>query len=359
MLNTTFSISNPQIDSYTVVLGAAATSTNFTGGIVTMATRSVRYETLQPSISALGFSDTTLNYTMVTTEASTGLANVEDSCIVNDNNYFYTPQIISSSATGKLKLKAIMTSSNPALSPLIDSHGSSAIVVSNKIDSPVESTFNIAAIDDVTIISVSCTLSGTTLATADAPSRIILSRVKTGSYIMFTGSATNTSFNSVKFLVTAVATDGTGTLTLSRSGFTTFVTETIALAVHYYNSFFDEITPIGSSTHSKYVSKVITLANQSSLLRIKYAVCAPTESDVLVYYKIGNSGINLANTNWILATPDKTMPKTAIGSNVFYDIDYTIANLPAFTLLTVKLVMKSTNTAAVPRVKDLRIIAVA
>ena len=49
----------------------------------------------------------------------------------------------------------------------------------------------------------------------------------------------------------------------------------------------------------------------------------------------------------------------SIGSDTFYDVDYTATNLTAFTKLSVKLVMQSTNTAAVPRAKDLRIIACA
>ena len=359
LLNTTFSISNPQLDNYTIVVGANATSTGFIGGTAVLATRSVIYETLQPNISSLGFSETNIDYAIKTTEASTGALNIIDTCIVNDNNYFYTPKVVQSGSTGQLNVYVTMSSTNSALSPVIDTHGTSVVAVRNKIDSPTEANTNIPLLDDVVILSaVSCTLSGVTLATAVSTNQAILQRIIPGTYIMFTGSTTNSTSNSVKFLVTAV--DATvGTLTLSRSGFTTFVTETIALTIKYYNSFYDEISPIGSSTTSKYVSKAIALTNQSNLLRVRYAVCCPTEADVFVYYKIGNSGTNFLSTDWVLLNPDVTMPKTAIGNNIFSDVDYTADSLSQFSIVMVKLVMKSTNTASVPRVKDLRIIACA
>lgn len=360
-LNSTYTISNPTLDSYTIVITGSGTNTastsGFTGGTIMQATRYVKYETIQPNIRSLGFSDTSVDYTIVTTEASTGALNTEESCINADNNYYNTSKVVPSGSTGKLNVKVLMSTTNPALSPIIDTHGTSAITIGNKIDSPTETNTNVANIDNsVLFTSQPCTLTGSTLTANNSTYQDILKRVIVGTYIMFSGSATNTSSNNVKFLVTATDIT-TGSLTLSGTSFTTEATA--SLTVNYYNAFFDEITPIGSSTHSKYISKVVVLANQSSTIRIKYAVCAPTESDVLVYYKIGTNGTDLSTVNWTLFNPDSIMPKTAIGSDAFYDVDYTASDLSPFNIITVKLVMKSTNTSAVPRVKDLRIIACA
>ena len=361
-LNSTFVISNPTLDSYTIVIVGSgsnnSTNTGYVGGANVIASRNIKYETIYPSIRSLGFSDTNADYSIITTEASTRLLNNEESCIANGNNDFYTSKIVPSGSTGKLNIKVAMRSTNAALSPLIDTHGASAIVVSNKVDSPSESTTNVAAIDRVSLWSASASsfaFSGSTITSAVSGNQDIMKRIIPGTYIEIANATT--AGNNGKVLVTAVDT-AVGTLTITGKTFTTENAGATTI-LYYYNSFFDEITPIESSSYSKYVSKVISLSNQSSLLRIKYAVSAPTASDVLVYYKIGTNGTQYNTLKWTLANPDKPMIKTAIGSNKFYDVDYTIDNLPLFDSLKVKLVMKSTNTAAVPRIKDLRIIACA
>lgn len=341
----------------TGVVSSIATTTGFIGGTAVKSTRSVRFETLHPSISAQTFPDTTVAYTTETTELSSGLLNAAVACITNDNNYYPSVKVIPTGATGKLNINAVMSTTNASLSPIIDTHGCSAIAVTNKVDSPTELNTNIASIDNLVLFtSQACTLTGSTLTANTSTYQDMLKRVIAGTYIMFTGSATNTSSNGVKLLVTAVN-YSTGALTLSGTSFTTEATA--SLTVNYYNAFFDEITPVGSSTASKYVSKVISLANQATMLRVRYAVNCPTEADVLVYYKTSINGTDMSTVNWTLFAPDKTMPKTAIGTNSFYDVDYTIESLIPFDILSVKLVMKSTNTAAAPRAKDLRIIACA
>ena len=102
------------------------------------------------------------------------------------------------------------------------------------------------------------------------------------------------------------------------------------------------------------------MALPSTFVKVRFAANIPNNSDVLVYYKtsLGNSG-NLATTKYTLANPVSTPVKVENGNETFYDVDYSIADLDPFDAVQVKLVMKSTNSSAVPRIKDLRIIACA
>jgi len=45
--------------------------------------------------------------------------------------------------------------------------------------------------------------------------------------------------------------------------------------------------------------------------------------------------------------------------DTFTDATYDLTNLASFTAIQIKLVMRSTNTAKVPTIKDLRVIALA
>jgi hypothetical protein len=125
--------------------------------------------------------------------------------------------------------------------------------------------------------------------------------------------------------------------------------------------FVDEISPVGSSTHSKYVSKIINLENPSTYIRVRLAANVPDEADLLVYYKtVGVTAThNPEIVNWTLFNADKGIVKVQNGDETFNDVDYSIVGLVPFDAVQIKLVMKSTNSSAVPRVKDLRIICCA
>ena len=62
--------------------------------------------------------------------------------------------------------------------------------------------------------------------------------------------------------------------------------------------------------------------------------------------------------------PDKALPKTDViaytsDQVVWKDYEYTIDNLPTFRYFSIKLVGTGTNQAQPPRVKNLRVIALA
>ena len=125
------------------------------------------------------------------------------------------------------------------------------------------------------------------------------------------------------------------------------------------NHFIDEIAPIGGSSTSKYVTKKINLESAATFMKIRMAVNVPPRANLEVYYKTSAVGTKDAWTaiNYKLATPDTAITKIELGSDRFVDVEYSLDSLTPFDAFSVKLVFKSTNTAEVPRVKDLRIVA--
>ena len=55
--------------------------------------------------------------------------------------------------------------------------------------------------------------------------------------------------------------------------------------------------------------------------------------------------------------PDSAIVKVDNGNNTFTDITYTLTDMQSYDTATIKLVMNSTNSAAVPIIKDFRVIA--
>ena len=231
---------------------------------------------------------------------------------------------------------------------------------------PTETTVNQAGLDEISLVSSNTTIGFTAETSTGAKNAIMYSTNSTvralfqnivvGKYIFISGAAD--SANNGKFLVTKVSDNGTtASVTLYTAGVTRAAGSSTTVVVK--NHFIDEIAPTGSSTHSQYMTKKVTLATAATTLKIKLACNVPTKSDLLVYYKVSTVGSKdaFSTVNWKLISPDSSIVKVGFGSPTFTDVDYTLNNLLPFDAVTVKLVFQSTNSSEIPRVKDLRVIA--
>lgn len=133
---------------------------------------------------------------------------------------------------------------------------------------------------------------------------------------------------------------------------------------------FDENTPVetffisdvkdGATTYSAYVTKAIKLLAECEVLNIRFAANIPSGSDIKVYRRtlMGDSSA-LINKEWTEVFADK---KTfvEVGDNSYIDTTFS-AELEndKFNVMQVKIVFKSSSSALVPSIKDLRILALA
>ena len=368
-------ISDVDLDSYCITVSTNATSIGYGGGDSVQASSNIIFDTAIPSIQAQVFSDTTVDYSMKTSSGKSVdggetpyTYGTYKGVVANNNNYFGAPQVVASTvnqSSGKtVTLQATIKSTNNALSPIIDTHRVSLIAVSNKINSPTESNINVSALDNRTVFTGATgafSFSGKTITSSNASVAALMPNIQVGKYITVSGSTTTA--NNGTYLVTGVAGDGssTGTITVERTANFTSESAVSGTTVVVRTLFVDEIAPIGSSTINKYVSRAITLANPSTFFRIKYAGNIPQEANVLVYYKTSPVGstLDFDRINWTLTSPDTAIVKVQNGDTTFIDVDYSEEGLTQFDVIAVKIVMQSTNSSAIPKIKDLRIIACA
>jgi len=369
------------LDSYTITTTTNANTTGYFGGDTVRATKNVQYDAFHPIVQSQLFTETAATYSIKMTSGKSvdgsqtpyTLGSFEG-CLANATNTLYTPSMVASainetlsiSGNKSLAFSAQISSTNDALSPIIDTHRLSLIAISNKVNSPSEANMNVAAIDTTALLTSNTTIAFTTatnacvMSSVNAAAIAALKTIQVGKYVTIDIPAVNSpnSVNEGTWLVTNV--DATsGNVTLYTTGATLAATNATTISVR--KMFVDEIAPVGSSTHSKYVSKVINLDLPSTYIRVKLAANVPDEADLLVYYKtieVGSSH-NPETINWKLFNADKGIVKVQNGNETFTDVDYSIVGLAPFDAVQVKLVMKTTNSSAVSRVKDLRIICCA
>lgn len=374
-LNGTKTIANVDMNSYTITVTTSATVNGYAGGSVIRATKNIQYDIVNPTIQMQTFSDTYSTFSIKSTSGKAvdgsqtpyTLDSAFSPCLVKENNEFTSPRMIASeinentllAGNKSVTFSARISTSNDSLSPVIDTTRASLIAISNKINYASESNVNVSALDVKTIFThatgaFTFNVAGTITSTVSGI-RTLLPNLSVGKYITVSGSASNNG----TYLVTGYIDNGTtGTLTVDRAF--TSESSTTGTTVQLRELFLDDISPVGSSTLSKYTTAPIKLANSSTFTRIRFAYNIPAQADVLVYYKTctgENSQLN--STKYTLATSDSSIVKVELGDDKFYDAEYTLTDMAPFDTIVVKLVMKSTNSSAVPRIKDFRVIACA
>jgi hypothetical protein len=368
-LNATHDIGDVDLDSYTITVATAATSSGYAGGAAVRATRNVQYDTVQPMIQVQTFSETAVEFGIKTTsgksvDSTSQTPYIADTLftgvLANESNYFGSPRMIASqinettslSNAKSVTVNVTMTTTNDALSPMLDTHRTSLVAINNKVNNPLETNMNVVALDDNVILSnaTGVTISGNTITTSTRNAQFLTATV--GKYLTISGASTGSSTR----LITAIALDGSS---ITFSAAPDAVTGNVTLTQR--ERFVDEIAPLEGSTYSKYVTKRVNLANPSNFLRVRFAGNIPPEARVEVYYKTAVVGSNSAfeSVPYTLLAPDAPIVNASNASEKFSDISYSANNISSFDGVQLKLVLKSTNSSEIPRIKDLRIIACA
>jgi hypothetical protein len=369
---TTHEVVDVDLDSYVIeISGDTATSSGYFGGSSVRATHNIQYDAIYPIVEAQTFPETTTTFELEgisgkSPDNSQQEAYVQDvsgiGIVANEDNYFSSPKMVASEVNEineidsdkSLTLRINMSSTSDRVSPIIDTHRTSAILITNKINKPTETETNVDGLDDNVIVSASSniSISGSTIVTSDSATKLLLKAITVGKFVTVAGSTSGESTR----LVTAVASDGSS-VTFSEAPAAVSGTVTVTQR----ELFVAENAAQNSSTYSKYVTNKVNLTNPSDYLRIKFAGNIPNDAEVEVWYRTlpAGSTAEIAEIPYTQITSDTTIPKYENWTGTFAECSFSESGIASFDSFQIKLVMKSSNTSAVPRIKDLRIIACA
>lgn len=372
-LNKTHEILWTDQDSYVIRSATTANRTGRMGGTTVVSTYNIKFDTIHPVVQNQNFSDTALSFGIKTTSSravsgfqSPGVISTSFvPVIANENNDFFAPQMACSADNETLYLngnksvvvQASMSTNNPYLSPVIDTSRFSLITVNNRIDAQTLESSNFISNNDgefdlYTLSSNAfIAFSGNQITTTDSDTQGIFKAQRPGKYLLISGAAQ--SANNGLHRIVSIAADGSAITTTSN--FTTAVAgQTITVKI--YDNFIDEAAKDGSAI-SKYLTKRVDLSNSSGVsnnLNIRFNADVPPSASVEVYYKVGlvASATPFEDVEWSLWT-------TQAVTQGARDVSFDITGLDSFNAAAVKLVMKSSNSAAVPKISDFIVVATA
>ena len=372
-------ISNISLDSYVITLSAAATSTFVGGGASIFATENIQFDLAHVSVSELTFPNTHIDHQVkfTTGQSVNGVETpyVKDASFApftpNRDVILANPAMIPSTinktylmaGAKAMEMNAILTSSDDAVSPVVDVQRISSILVSNKINNPTLANTNVNEIDDRVVVigankfGFDAVTNSLYTALTNTVEVAALSTCTAGKYINIASSGSTA--NSGDMLVVGTTSDVTY-MRLIMDPARTIVTEAVTantVTVVQHQRFIDEICPLYGTAYNKYISKEIILANPSTYLKVKLSTLFPVNSDVVFYYRTNPVGgaLSISNYNWIKAMPNSVVAH----SNNFVDVDIDVESIASFDSLQIKIVMIGSSSSQVPMCQDLRIIACA
>ena len=117
--------------------------------------------------------------------------------------------------------------------------------------------------------------------------------------------------------------------------------------------FVADTAPVGATNLANYITRTLELTNPADALNITFDANVPKATDIDVYYKAFSGDTDPDTLNWIdtgftVASKDAELD--------FKERNITVSDIPNFTKVVVKIVMKSTDTASVPKVQAFRLI---
>jgi len=395
-LNRIHNVVDLEIDSFVIEIPSEyATKTGLTGGSEIMGSRNFQIDMVHPIINELLIDGTGIDWslqnitgTSINGAQSPYLRRDYVPCINNEDIFMDEPMILASRENQEgfldndksMKMIGLMYSENENVSPIIDAapwnpltnkgddiyfkqSTSTAIMISNRIDSPdtetlvigTDSIFNIGSgEDEMNIYHPSHELgTGAYIYIEDFTDdvNIIDGEFDPNGLHEITVVDMDNYLVQMKATSSGYSDSGGGSTTLTHS------------KTHF--KYVPETQSFDCSTSARYMTKQVTLTDPAENIKIYFGAVREQEADIDVFFKT-RSPYEVTEWNeidWIrIDSPDENV---GISQNRedFKDYEFTLdLNDPnsliaePFNAISVKLVMKSTNSTQVPVFTDFRLV---
>ena len=372
-----FQVSNVKFDSFTITLPQAATGltepSRFGGDNIILESRDFAYASITPTIPTFKPPNTSITHKVITTTPSTGSSYVIDSTFNEINNSIEnrlntnrvlvgrSNKIYKTSNVESLQYRIELSTDNADVSPIIDVKQLGVNLKRNLVNNPTYNTtvlehelVTIAASNQSNVYNISNTIGSIHLAnTADQTNA---RSITNGTFITLTGG-----LNTGQYRVVDVLDSGANIRIFKLSGnivtdANAFSASPVTITVVNSPAFIAEEAATGGSAYSKYITRQVDIVNPSTSIKFLLDVAKPTGADVEFYFKTKVAGDN-TNFKDIEYTKVNNVTITTSQSGEFYEVSKQVDNIPAFNSLIFKVVFLSSNEAQIPRIKNLRIIA--
>jgi hypothetical protein len=131
-------------------------------------------------------------------------------------------------------------------------------------------------------------------------------------------------------------------------------TTDLDFSISVLDKYVDDVAPFGCSNEANYITRTLTLTEAADTLKVMFDANIPNNTSVKVYYRTWSGAVDLRKLPYI-DTGYVSINKDPEGTFVERSTDLT--GLDPFNNISIKIVLKSSNPAFVPKIKNLRLLA--
>lgn len=364
--NVVFPVSNIKQNSYTITLPQTSNVTSITraGSTTLAAQKDLRFDAIFPQIVSLDFGGGTIDVEGKFTSVGYTLG---DFVSINKNKVteLSSAKVVPStvnivqnmSGVNPFTLRLRLNSDNDQVSPLIDMSLQSVLLIHNQVNSPTYSSENIDN-DIVTVCAANVQVSFTNLSSnigtvniRGTPHKANATLIPKGTFITISGSGSNNKVLRVLDVLDSGA-------NIKVAGAVVNEAEGSSVTITNGSGFIAEEKATGGSSLSKYITKQIDFKNPSTGFNLRLDVLKPEYTNVRIFYKVKEVG-DTSPFDIEDFVEINSLDITTSRAGEYYEVEKQIDNLLPYNAIILKIVLESTDTAYVPKCKNLRLIALA
>ena len=125
--------------------------------------------------------------------------------------------------------------------------------------------------------------------------------------------------------------------------------------VNYPADITDELTTTNGKANARHISNVMILEEPANSLKIIADLHKPQNTDILYYYRTGNSVDEINSRQWVKMNPQNAQAVTK--TNEYKEFTFGVDNISAFNFYQIKTVLLSKSSTVVPSIKRFRCLA--
>lgn len=321
-----------------------------------MPNNEIYFDTMYVTTSDQVFKDTTLSYGFRSTSNTSRSLDATYTNFIPETNYAFSDRKVLVPTGNSFYIQASGRSISQDVSPVIDTERYSILAIANEINNAGISN------GDITITNPG---RGYNIANTNV---ITVSGNGTGAGAQLAIGSVDANGNITSVYVTTQG-SGTGytqavTANISTSGYSPATTAKIAIA--------SETNPSGGNMITRYITRMVTLTQDSGDLNVAFSANKPNGTQLTVYYKILSAEDNdlFANKPWVQMSLDST-DRFASTLSDYIDYNYVGAvdqygnpirsifysTFNTFRYFAIKVCFTTNNPAIIPKISGLQVFA--
>ena len=374
--NVPLTVSDVTLNNYTITLpntvNGNVSSTTRAGGFSMSATEDVVYHTYFPVFSTITPNGTVLDHKIKTTDTAYTVDTSYTAINVEDFD-FNSTRVLASAVNREVSMSngssfmhlVEMSTTNDYVTPIIDTKRAiGGIFARNLINNPTYSSENFVSANDIVTIASANNIMITLDASVNGKATITFTGAtdKTNASSLIKGTLLNISanngINGGQYRILNVADSGANVSVINVSSQNVTTNGTATYTITNGRNFIAEEAAFDGSVYSKYITRQVDFINPCTAFKFIVDTIKPDEAAINFYYKTSEVGDTIELKDKEYRPINNVVVRTSFAGE-YYETAQLVEGLAQFDAIAFKITFTSTDSAKIPKIRNLRVVALA